>query len=342
MKINEVMKRTGLSRKAIYIYEERSLLSPAKNTAGYREYSEGDVEQLLFIAKLRELGLSLDEIAQLLQNPEETDILMQKHFDRTQRELSETMQRLSQVQTVLYNLPPNGQLEDLVRAADIAIPQDRAIAAAQYLSEELASSSARRLAMHMFEAFLDLPLDTPDRWNAWYELLEALENVGAPLWDGFETYYGGMSAEQKYEDYRLRRDLVVGYTKFTPEDEDRKAREIIAAAQRLLSDGEYALRWSSYYQLVVRPSLYDPGCPSLISEAHIFSRLSSVYHSYNQKFQDILARLVYPYFQTPEGRLLHRRLQETLSGAWDPSPNAMIYFDFFNNTLERLLPQIPD
>ena len=338
MKINEVMKQTGLSRKAIYIYEDRGFLSPLKNGIGYREYSEGDVERLLFIAKLRELGLTLEEITRLLQNPEETDILMQKHFERTQQELTEAMQRLSQVQTVLYNLPPNGQLEDLVRAADIAIPADRAIAAARYLSEELVPSAARRLAMHMFEAFLDQPLDTPERWNAWYELLEAMEGAGAPLWEGFETYYGNMSAQQKYKDYSLRRELVVGYTRFTPQDEEEKARELLSSCRKLLTDKGYARRWSNYFHLVVRPSLYNPGCPSLISEERIFTQLSSVYHSYNQKFQDILHRLVYPYFHTEEGEQLFRQLRENLGESCDLSPNAMIYFDFFNNTLEKLRP----
>lgn len=341
MKINEVMKRTGLSRKAIYIYEDRGFLSPLKNGIGYREYSQGDVERLLFIAKLRELGLSLDEIAQLLRSPEETDILMQKHFERTQQELTQAMQRLSQVQTVLYNLPPNGQLEDLVRAADIAIPADRAIAAARHLSEELAPSTARRLTMHMFEAFLDQPLDTPERLNAWYELLESMERAGTPLWEGFETYYGGMSAEQKYEDYRLRRELVVGYTRFTPEDEQNKAREILSSCQRLLTDSGYAQRWSSYYRLVVQPSIHNPSLPSLVSEERIFALLSSVYHCYNRKFREILDRWILPYFQTGEGQQLQQRLRDTLASACDFSPIAMIYFDFFNNTLEKLGTQAP-
>lgn len=97
-----------------------------------------------------------------------------------------------------------------------------------------------------------------------------MESAGAPLWEGFETYYGNMSAQQKYEDHRFRREPVAGYTRFTPEDEEEKARELLSACQRLLTDKEYAQRWSSYYRLVVQPSLYKPGCPSLISEKRVF------------------------------------------------------------------------
>lgn len=97
-----------------------------------------------------------------------------------------------------------------------------------------------------------------------------MESAGAPLWEGFETYYGNMSAQQKYEDHRFRREPVAGYTRFTPEDEEEKARELLSACQRLLTDKKYAQRWSSYYRLVVQPSLYKPGCPFLISEKRVF------------------------------------------------------------------------
>jgi DNA-binding transcriptional MerR regulator len=330
VKINEVMKRTGLSRKAIYIYEDRGFLSPLKNGIGYREYGEGDVERLLFIAKLRELGLSLEEIAQLLQTPEETDILLQKHFERTQRELSEAMQRLSQVQTVLYNLPPNGGLEDLVRAADIAIPANRAIAAARYLSEELAPSAARRLTMHIFETFLDVPLDTPERWEAWYALLETVETAPYVVWEGFEEYYGAMTAEQRYKDYCLRRALVTGYIGYGPEEEKAKGDEILRMLDQLTKDEDYAARWRRYYSQVVKHPLENE---NLSQQMEV---LSKVYHPYNCKFNHVMEQHVYPFLKGTEGTVLQERLRAVLGDDYDMSPYTMIYFDFFNNTLEKL------
>lgn len=330
MKINEVMKRTGLSRKAIYIYEEKGLLSPLKNGIGYREYSQGDIERLLLIAKLRELGLPIEEIAQLFQTPDETDILLQKHFERTQRELSETMRRLSQVQTVIYNLPPNGHLEDLARAADIAIPEDRAIAAARYLSEEMAPSAARRLTMHIFETFLDVPLDTPERWEAWYKLLEIVENAPHVIWEGFEEYYGTMTAEQSYRDYCLRRALVLGYVRCSPEEERAKGEEILHMLDRLTWDRDFASRWRRYYCQVVKHPLKDEDLNRLMEI------LSKVYHPYNNKFAYVMEQYVYPLLMGVEGAPLRERLREALGGEYDLSPYAMIYFDFFNNTLEKL------
>lgn len=328
------MKRTGLSRKAIYVYESRGLLSPIKGCQGYRDYSEEDIELLLLIAKLRELDLPLDDIARLLRVPGETDILMQKHCDRMQKNLEETMRKLSQMRTILYNLPPNGQLDDFISATKIAIPEEMAIASARYLSEDPTLSSARRLTMYMNEAFLDVPLDTPERWDAWYKLLDQMDRASTQLWDGFEAYYGNMTPEQKYEDYRLRRALVVGYTQYTPQDEQSKGDEIISNLRRFLSDPDYLERWRRYYQLVVAPSSRKN---SAVNPEELLAVLSTVYFSYNREFNKIMDTLVYPYFKTETGRRLCGQLKEVLRGDYDLSPLAMIYFDFWNNTLEKLM-----
>ena len=333
MKIHEVMKRTGLSRKAIYVYEDQGLLTPAKGAQGYRDYSEEDTERLLLIAKLRELDIPLEDIALLFAEPGKTDILLQNHFQKMQNGLQVMLQKLSRLQTILYNLPPNGDLEDFINAAKIAIPEETAIAAAQYLAEDPALSSARRITMHMNEAFLDVPLDTPERWDAWYHLLDEMDRTSTQVWDGYETYYGNMTTEQKYEDYRLRRALVVGYTKYTPQDERRKAEEILASLKRLLSDSAYAERWRQYYRLVVSPSL-NPG--SLINCEEWLAVLSDVYIPYNRRFRKIMDTWISPYLETEEGVELSAGLKQVLRDAYDLSPLAIIFFDFWNNTLEKL------
>lgn len=336
MKITDAMHRTGLSRKAIYVYEERGLISPAKGSQGYRDYSEEDIERLLLIAKLRELDVPLEDIARVLASPGEIDILMQKHLDRLQRDLQDTMQKLSRMQTVLYNLPPNGQLAGLIGAAKVAIPEDMAIASARDLSEDPSLASARRLAMYMNEAFLDVPLDTPERWDAWYRLLEAMDRSSSQLWEGYEECYGGLSAAQQYDDYRFRRELVVGYTKYTPVDEQKKADEILSLLERLRTDEAYRRRWKRYYRLVVFPTIHNPGFTGLDD---LLDLLSAVYSKYNAEFNHILRTLVYPRLRSEEGRQLCGELRSVLKETYDISPISMIHFDFWNHTLEKVVGQ---
>lgn len=63
MTIKEVEERTGLSRSNVRFYEKEKLIAPSRNEGnGYREYSESDIEDLKKIAYLRTLGISVEDI----------------------------------------------------------------------------------------------------------------------------------------------------------------------------------------------------------------------------------------------------------------------------------------
>ena len=63
MRIKEAEQRTGLTAKAIRLYESKGLLKPARETENdYRDYTEEDVSRLKNIAILRKLDLSVAEI----------------------------------------------------------------------------------------------------------------------------------------------------------------------------------------------------------------------------------------------------------------------------------------
>ncbi|HFR3766136.1 TPA: MerR family transcriptional regulator [Streptococcus suis] len=72
MQVKDVEKLTGLSTKAIRLYEEKGLIEVARNPVNdYRDYSEENVRQLRLIKLLRYFEYSLAEITDLLALPEE-------------------------------------------------------------------------------------------------------------------------------------------------------------------------------------------------------------------------------------------------------------------------------
>jgi MerR family transcriptional regulator, copper efflux regulator len=65
-KIKEVADRTGFSTATLRYYEDIGLLPQSARTAsGYRIYDERTVERLAFISRAKQLGCTLDEIADL-------------------------------------------------------------------------------------------------------------------------------------------------------------------------------------------------------------------------------------------------------------------------------------
>lgn len=65
--VGEAAKASGLSAKAVRLYETKGLLPPAqRTTAGYRLYTDDDVAVLRFIRRAKTLGLTLAEIGDIL------------------------------------------------------------------------------------------------------------------------------------------------------------------------------------------------------------------------------------------------------------------------------------
>ena len=65
-RIKAVVERSGFSAATLRYYETIGLLPPAPRTsAGYRVYDDRTVERLAFIARAKQLGCSLEEIADL-------------------------------------------------------------------------------------------------------------------------------------------------------------------------------------------------------------------------------------------------------------------------------------
>jgi MerR family transcriptional regulator, copper efflux regulator len=64
--IGEVAAKSGISRKALRLYERAGILPPVRRTAaGYRVYTDDTLALLVFVTQARRLGFRLDEIKQI-------------------------------------------------------------------------------------------------------------------------------------------------------------------------------------------------------------------------------------------------------------------------------------
>jgi DNA-binding transcriptional MerR regulator len=67
--IGAFAKLTGVTPKALYLYERRGLIEPRRTRAGYRRYTMRELQQLSRVLALKSLGLTLEEITQLQPGP---------------------------------------------------------------------------------------------------------------------------------------------------------------------------------------------------------------------------------------------------------------------------------
>lgn len=67
MQIGELASELSLNTKTIRYYERIGLMpEPRRTESGYRLYDEGALERLQFILKAKTIGLSLEEIGEIL------------------------------------------------------------------------------------------------------------------------------------------------------------------------------------------------------------------------------------------------------------------------------------
>jgi DNA-binding transcriptional MerR regulator len=67
MHIGELAERTGLSNRTIRHYDEIGLLHPSGRTeGGFRLYTDTDLTRLLIIRRMKPLGFTLEQMAELL------------------------------------------------------------------------------------------------------------------------------------------------------------------------------------------------------------------------------------------------------------------------------------
>lgn len=119
MRIGEAADTVGINPKTIRYYEDIGLLpAPERTPAGYRDYTDGDVERLVFVKTAQRLGLSLAEVAEILAFRERgqppctyvLDVLQRqvRDLDRRITELQDLRQELVDLKAKADDLPNDG------------------------------------------------------------------------------------------------------------------------------------------------------------------------------------------------------------------------------------------
>lgn len=122
MRIGQLADRAGLSTKAIRYYESIDLIDePPRTASGYRDYGDDALERLRFIRDAQATGLTLSEIASVLElkgagqrSCSHTMTLLERHL----ADLDHQIERLRHARTTLADLADRARSLDPARCTD--------------------------------------------------------------------------------------------------------------------------------------------------------------------------------------------------------------------------------
>lgn len=125
MKINELARISHVNPETIRMYRNKGLLCPKQNENGYFDYSGDDLQNLLYIRKLRGLNLPLNTISYTYSHESADDIVagFQRECDKLSAQIDELCREryMLQVTTEHYR----SYQENLQGVMPVQIPDDR-------------------------------------------------------------------------------------------------------------------------------------------------------------------------------------------------------------------------
>jgi MerR family transcriptional regulator, thiopeptide resistance regulator len=215
--VGEVARRSGVSVRTLHHYDAIGLLVPAgRSAAGYRLYSDTDLERLRHVLFYRELGFGLDQIAEILADP---DAQTDDHLRRQHRLLRERQARTGVLLAAVEHeiearrlgiaLTPAEQLE-IFGTATFAQRADEAYE--RWGDTEASRASRRRSAAYSKQDWVAIKAEADGNIRRFADALRAGEPAtGAVAMALAEEHRAHLSRWFFACDHRRHRQVAVGY-----------------------------------------------------------------------------------------------------------------------------------
>lgn len=119
-KVGQLSQRTGLTVRTLHHYDQIGLLRPsARTSAGHRLYNEDDIRRLYGVIALRDLGVPLESIGDLLDGDSDIAELLEQHSRHVDRRLHALRALRNQLSALIKTVqevgsPNSAELLDLI------------------------------------------------------------------------------------------------------------------------------------------------------------------------------------------------------------------------------------
>ncbi|WP_439523646.1 Cu(I)-responsive transcriptional regulator [Marivita sp.] len=110
MNIGDVSQRAGLPAKTIRYYEDIGLVTPLRDSNGYRRFRDSDLHKLAFLGRARALGFTIEDCRTLLALYDDKSRASADVKDLAQSHLHKIEDKITQLQSM------RDTLSDLVQS----------------------------------------------------------------------------------------------------------------------------------------------------------------------------------------------------------------------------------
>lgn len=114
MRMQDICKISGFTKRNIHYYIKEGLLSPVSDEQnGYYDFSEEEVKRLALIRLFRSAGLSISVIRSILNTPDSTGLYLNQHIKELQKEQKHLEEILNAMNDLFERLPVNTDIDKL-------------------------------------------------------------------------------------------------------------------------------------------------------------------------------------------------------------------------------------
>ena len=181
MQIKQAAAQCGLTEKAIRLYEEKGLITPTyteKNGRQFRDYDEETVARLQTIAILRKSFFSIEQIAEILDHPENIPTVFASYRAELHKQYADLKPLILRAEEIdAASLSDVNAVSDAMTAPAPHGISDEALPTVHFrVWDEGASTDERERAYARYQKWIV-------RWEKRYAIELAVRNVfGRPYW----------------------------------------------------------------------------------------------------------------------------------------------------------------
>lgn len=332
MRIQEVSKQCGLSKKTIYYYINEGLVSPLREENNYLNFTTEDIEQLVLIKKLRHLDLSIADIKDLLLHPAHVNFFLHKRAFELKSEMITISNKLSSLYYVLDHLSPSAIPHELLVPSLFQEPDKLNENSRQQIEMLFPDRNSRMVAILFWGPFLTVPANEY-RLYLWKKISNKLDNIASTHFTHLCTLMYQLSSDT------IKHCCTLQYKKITSilangTDIASISANIIQACTDLCEDIQLQQYWITMYEHILCPifSFYNSEANELMKE----------YTSEYNEYHSLMHQAVQLAYQQLEEDI---RLRETMKYCLQGNIHFTISYEQELITIltfkENLLTQIP-